>query len=252
MVTLGSTSRNAWRVSADRVDLTRAPRPRRAVEVPAAPQRVAFDLAFAALIVIDMQNDFCHADGWSAGRGRDVAVARRPIAPLAALAPRLRAAGVPIVWVNWGNRPDRANLAPTTLHGFKPTGAETGLGDPLPNGRGHVLQKDSWSAAVVDELAPEAGDIGVDKYRLSGFWDTALDSILRNLDVRTLLFAGVNADQCVACTLHDAAFLGYDCLLLEDAVATSSPDFCLQATLYNVRRCFGFTMTTTDLLAALA
>ena len=73
-----------------------------------------------------------------------------------------------------------------------------------------------------------------------GFQDTELDSILRNLAVTTLLFAGVNADQCVLCTLQDANFRGYDCLLLEDCAATTSPDYCMAATLYNVQQCFGF------------
>ena len=87
---------------------------------------------------------------------------------------------------------------------------------------------------------PDPADVHVAKYRMSGFPDTPLDSILRNLRVTTLLFAGVNLDQCVLCTLQDANFLGYDCLLLEDCAATTSPDFCTAATLYNVRQCFGF------------
>ena len=78
------------------------------------------------------------------------------------------------------------------------------------------------------------------KHRMSGFWDTPLDSILRNLDVKTLLFSGVNADQCVLHTLADASFLGYDTILLEDCAATTSPEFCLQAALYNIKQIFGF------------
>ena len=72
------------------------------------------------------------------------------------------------------------------------------------------MTEGSWSAAIVDELTPEPSDILVDKYRMSGFWDTPLDSILRNLGVATVFFAGVNADQCVLATLMDANFLGYD------------------------------------------
>jgi nicotinamidase-related amidase len=86
---------------------------------------------------------------------------------------------------------------------------------------------------------------------MSGFWDTPLDSILRNLGVTTLLFGGVNADQCVLCTLQDANFLGYDCIYLDDCSATTSPDFCLQATRYNVKQIFGFVARSTDLLAGL-
>jgi nicotinamidase-related amidase len=84
---------------------------------------------------------------------------------------------------------------------------------------------------------------------MSGFHDTCLDSVLRNLDIKTVLFAGVNADQCVLATLMDANFAGYDCILLEDCTSTTSPAFCWEATLYNVRQCFGFTALSKDLLA---
>ena len=114
-----------------------------------------------------------------------------------------------------------------------------------------MLEQDSWSAAVVDELPIAPADIRVSKYRMSGFWDTPLDSILRNLGVATLLFAGVNVDQCVLCTLQDANFLGYDCLLVEDCAATTSPSFCREATLYNVNQCFGFVTTSASVLTAL-
>jgi quercetin dioxygenase-like cupin family protein len=95
----------------------------------------------------------------------------------------------------------------------------------------------------VDGLEPAPSDLFVDKYRMSGFFDTELDSILRNLEVTTVLFAGVNVDQCVLATLSDAAGLGYDVILLEDCSATTSPPYCRDATLYNVRQCFGFTTT---------
>jgi nicotinamidase-related amidase len=251
LVPLGATPRNQWRVNATTASLVRPPLAPRPVAVDAMPQRVEFDLARTAIVVVDMQNDFCHPDGWLASIGADVAPARTPIAPLAALLPALRAAGVPVVWLNWGNRPDRLNLSPSLLHVYKPTGSGTGLGDALPNGA-PVLEAGSWAAAVVDELPAAPGDIQVDKYRMSGFWDTPLDAILRNHGISTLLFAGVNADQCVLCTLQDANFLGYDCLLLEDCSATTSPDFCMQATLYNVRQCFGFTLASGALREAIA
>jgi nicotinamidase-related amidase len=232
--------------------MTRPARPVRALALEAAPQRVVLDANKAALIVVDMQNDFCTPGGWLASIGVDVAAARRPIAPLRALLPALRGASIPIVWLNWGNRADRLNLSPCLLHVYNPDGRSIGLGDALASNGARVLERGSWGAAVVDELAIEAGDIRVDKYRMSGFWDTELDSILRNLGVTTLLFAGVNADQCVLATLMDANFLGYDTLLVEDCTATTSPEYCWQATLYNVRQCFGFTVTSGALLRALA
>ncbi len=246
---IGPTSDNRWRVSETEVDVTRARPEPRPTAFPAEPKDLTIDLAATAMVVVDMQNDFCHPRGRAGQLTGDVATARRPIEPLRALLPALRAAAVPIVWVNWGNRPDRLNLSPAPLATFKRSGI--GIGEPLPEGGHAALQKDSWDAAVVDELAPEPGDVLVDKYRLSGFWDTPLDSILRNLGATTLLFAGVNLDQCVLHTLADANFLGYDCVLLDDCAATSSPDYCREATLYNIKRCFGFVAESPALLAAL-
>ncbi len=242
--------RNAWRVGERGVDAVRALRPARPLELAAAPKPIVIDAARTAMVVIDMQNDFCTPGGWLSSIGVDVGAARTPIEPLRALLPALRAAGVPVIWVNWGNRPDRANLSPALLHVYNGSGRGVGLGDPLPASAdgdpraagSPVLQKDSWAAAVVDALPADPRDLHVDKYRMSGFWDTPLDSILRGLDVRTVLFGGVNADQCVLATLMDANFLGYDTLMVEDCSATTSPEFCWQATLYNVRQCFGFTV----------
>jgi nicotinamidase-related amidase len=249
---LGSSAASRWLVSAGLVDTTRPLRVPRPLRLAAEPQDVIVDAARSALVVIDMQNDFCAPGGWLDHIGVDVQPARAPIAPLQALLPALRGAGVPVVWVNWGNRPDRLNLSPALLHVYKPSGQGVGLGDPLPSSGAPVLERGSWAAAVVDELAPPPGDVRVDKYRMSGFWDTELDSILRTLGVTTLFFAGVNADQCVLATLMDANFLGYDCLLLCDCVGTTSPEFCMQATLYNVKQCFGFVTESASVVAALA
>jgi nicotinamidase-related amidase len=248
---LGSAPANRWRAGAKSVSTIReAPKPR-PLAFAAQPQALTVDAARSAMIVIDMQNDFCHPDGWLAHIGVDVNPARKPIRPLAKLLPALRKAGMPVIWVNWGNRPDLLNLSPSLLHVYKPTGKGVGLGDRLPKNKARVLQKDSWAAAVVDELKIDKRDIRVDKYRMSGFWDTPLDSILRNMKIDTLFFGGVNADQCVLCTLQDANFLGYDCVMVEDCSATTSPSFCWDATLHNVRQCFGFTTGTASLLKGL-
>lgn len=252
LIPLGSTPRNQWRVSETEVDLRRAASAEHAVVVETSPQRLTLDLAKTAIIIVDMQNDFCHPQGWLAHIGVDVTPARAPIGPLAALLPQLRASDVPVIWLNWGNRPDRLNLPPKLLHVYKPSGTGTGLGDPLPGSGAPVLERDSWAAAIVDELAAVPGDIHVAKYRMSGFWDTELDGILRNLGVTTLLFAGVNVDQCVLGTLLDASCLGYDCILLEDCSGTTSPDYCFAATVYNVKQCFGFVAQSTALLSGMA
>lgn len=255
---LGSHPAGSWQVSASHADLTRpaiVPRPQRIRSWAPDGQlgkTLTLDLARTAVIVIDMQNDFCHPQGWLASIGVDVAAAREPIAPLQKFLPACRAQQVPVIWLNWGNRPDRANLSPALLHVYNSDGQSNGLGAELPSAPAsaslsrNVLEKNSWGAAVVDELSPQQQDLQFDKFRMSGFWDTALDATLRQMGITTLLFGGVNADQCVLATLMDANFLGYDTILLEDASATTSPPYCWQATLYNVRQCFGFTTFTTE------
>ena len=237
---LGISSNTHWLATPGEVDLAPPQPPQRRVRLRAEPQQLVLDLQRTAIVVIDMQNDFCAPGGWVEHIGGDPMPDRAPIEPLRALLPALRAAAVPVVWVNWGNRPDLANMPPNQIHLYKPTGQGVGLGDPLPGSGARVLEKGSWAAAVVDELKPVPGDIEVDKHRISGFWDTPLDSILRNLGIRTLLFAGVNTDQCVLHSLTDANFLGYGCVLLSDCCATTSPAFCTEATIWNVKKCFGF------------
>lgn len=248
---LGTYKQTAWHASPNAVSMLTNPKPIKPLEIPCLPQNVILDINKTAIIIIDMQNDFCTKGGWVDHIGGNFTLDRQPIAPLQALLPSLRQIDVPIIWVNWGNRADLANSPPNQHHLYKPFGQGIGLGEALPNNSSHVLQKDSWSAAIVDELLPAPTDILVDKYRISGFWDTELDSILRNLDIRTLLFAGVNTDQCVLHTLTDANFLGYGCILLEDCCATSSPDFCTEATIWNVKKCFGFVCNSTDILTAI-
>jgi len=195
------------------------------VTITCAPQNVTVDLRRTTIIVIDMQNDFCAQGGWADHLGVEHTPDRAPIAPLQRLLPVLRKAGVPVIRVNWGNRPDVANMPPNQIRLCKPQGTGIGLGD-APSGSGaHVLEKDSWAAAVVDELKQEPEDIKDDKYRISGFADKPLDSVLRNLGTKSILFAGVNTDQCVLHSLTDANFLGYGCIIVEDCCAATSPGF---------------------------
>ncbi|MNC12923.1 Peroxyureidoacrylate/ureidoacrylate amidohydrolase RutB [compost metagenome] len=241
-------SRNYWQVSGERADLRRPRRPARPVAVASKPQEIVLDLEDTAIIVVDMQNDFCMPGGWLDSIGVDTAPLLGPVAPLNTLLPALRQAEVPVIWLNWGNREDRLNLPPSLLHVYDPDGQSNGIGAPLPGNGSRVLEKGSWGAALVEDLSSEPGDIRIDKYRMSGFWDTPLDSILRNLNIRTVLFAGVNLDQCVMHTLQDAACLGYAVVLLEDCSATSSPGYCTEATLYNIKQCYGFVADSASLL----
>ncbi|MFZ5528427.1 MAG: cysteine hydrolase family protein [Pseudomonadota bacterium] len=251
MKPMGSHPANRWQVSPAKVDLSRAEqRPVRAVDVDAQPQALTIDANRSALVVVDMQNDFCSKGGYLDYRGIDITPDRAPIAPIAKLVPILRSQGVPIVWLNWGVRPDLLNIHPSLLHAHTHDGSGAGLGERIPGGA-EILRQGSWGARIVDELDPGEQDIRVTKHRFSGFWDTELDSILRNMGVHTLFFAGVNADQCVMTTLEDASFLGYDVIMLRDCVGTTSPDYCMQATEYNVKLLFGFMANSGALIQGL-
>jgi len=249
--TLGLARGIHWRVDGEHVDMSVPLPPPQPLSIDAAPQSITIDLLRTALIVVDMQNDFCAKGGWVDHLGVDYTPDRAPIEPLRRLVPRLRQAGSHIIWLNWGNRADLGNMPPNQIHLYKPKGVGIGLGEPLPGSGARVLEKDSWAAELVDELVPEPADYRVDKYRISGFWDTPLDGILKNLGIRSVLFAGVNTDQCVFCTLTDANFLGYGCVLVSDCCATTSPSFCTEATIFNVKKCFGFVSDSGAILRAL-
>ncbi|TBL70754.1 cysteine hydrolase family protein [Paenibacillus thalictri] len=250
MYKLGHRS-NYWTVSKEAADLCRAYPGAKPVELKAAPQRIKLDLSRTAIVVVDMQNDFCSKGGWVDYIGGDYEVLQSPVDPLNRLLPALRDAGVPVVWLNWGNREDRLNISPSVLHVYNGDGEGVGIGEPLPDNGSRVLEKGSWGADIIKGLAVDPQDIRVDKYRMSGFWDTPLDSILRNLRVETVLFAGVNLDQCVMATLQDAVNCGYDSVLLADCCATNSPPYCAEAAIYNIKQCYGFVADSVGLLAGM-
>lgn len=242
-----------WTAKDGVTSLIRPARPSRPSRLPAAPQPVELDLARTALVIVDMQNDFCHPEGWfPAVRGVDPTPLLAPVDAISRLIAASRAASVPILWLNWGVREDAANLPPHVLDKATSCGALPGYGDPSPTGHGPILAEGSWGAATIEALDQQPEDLVVHKHRLSGFKDSTLDSVLRRAGITTLLFTGINIDRCVFATLTDASFEGYDTILVEDATATPSPDYVREAVLYLTRLLYGFTTKTQDIEACLA
>ena len=256
----GPAAHNAWSLDAAGLSLVRKPVAPRPLRFDAMPQLIEIDLSRSAVVVVDMQNDFCHTQGWMGQKGIDVQPMQRPIPVIARLLPAWRNAGGAVVWLNWGVRPDRLNLSPT-IHFKSKRGAMcathgtadgVGYAEHSPEDRGRSLVAGEWGAQVVDELNVVNTDITVFKHRLSGFWDNEFDSILRQQGITTLLFAGVNTDRCVFSTLQDAGFLGYDCVLLADACSTPSPAYVTQAIHFIVQQLHGFVATAEALQVSLA
>ena len=161
-----------------------------------------------ALVVIDAQNDFLHAEGWYATQGIDIAHMQRCIAPLQALLAAARRKGIPVVW---------------TRHGIR--GAEDG--GPFMQLRPFLaeggLRRDTWGWEVLAALAPEADDWYVAKTRLSAFYGTDLEVILRGLHAETVLMTGVLTNQCVAATSKDAMFRDFKPIVIEECTGTTLP-----------------------------
>ena len=242
-----------WSLAPDgAADLTRprpAPRP---VRIAARPDPVIVDMARAALLVIDMQNDFIAAEGWfEAMRGIDCAGLRAVIPQVNALAGAFRRAGARVVHVNTGVRADLANLPANALGRSNDLGRRPGFGAARDDARGPVMLAGHWGAESHPGIERAPGDLTVLKHRYSGFRDNELDQLLRRLDVTTLFLSGVNLDRCVFATLTDGAFQGFDPILVTDACATPSPAATRTAILDLVELLYGFTATTEAVLSAI-
>ena len=250
--TYGPSELHHWTVQADHVSFVRPQVRAKSVRLDAQPQCIEIDVVRTVLIVVDMQNDFCHPKGWFGQKGLSLRALQHPVAPLNALLGPWREAGGKVLWLNWGVRTDRRNLSPNIQFKAKKTPDGVGYAEHSPEDHGPSLVPGTWGAAVIDALLVLPQDMVVFKHRLSGFWDTELDSVLRLQGATTLLFAGVNTDRCVFSTLQDATFLGYDCVLLEDVCSTVSPSYVSRAILYVVQQMHGFVSNTTTLLEGLA
>ena len=251
----GASAATAWTASRDLLSLVRPPLPPRPVRLPTHTDVIELDVHRSALVVVDMQNDFCHPEGWFGQKGVSMRATRKPIPVLAELLPAWRHAGGRVVWLNWGVRADTANLSPVVQFKAMRPDAEgrpgVGYAQASPLDHGPSVVPGSWGAQVVEELPVAAGDVTVFKHRLSGFWDNELDSLLRQQGITTLLFGGVNTDRCVFASLQDAGFLGYDCVLLKDACGTPSPAYVTRAIHFLVDKLHGFVGTAEALIPAL-
>ena len=229
----------------------------RQTTIEAAPEPIIIDTARTAVIVVDMQNDFCSQGGMFDRAGVDISAVRKAVGPACKVLSAARRAGIKIVYLKMGYRPDLSDLgdndSPNRVRHLR-----FGVGQEClaPDGRrGRFLIRDTWNTEVIKELRPEPGDMVLYKHRFSGFYQTELDDILHRLGIKYLIFTGCTTSICVDSTIRDAMFRDYHCVLLADCtgepiggdLARSNHD----ASLLTIQTLFGWVSSSERLVSAI-
>lgn len=200
------------------------------------------DLENTALIIVDMQNDFIHENGFVRKYTQGIGVPeasldllKKPVPNIKKLSEFFRQNRKHVIYIYTAWEPDYSDVA-IPLKKMADTAKEKG-----------ALVIGSWGAEIIEELTPLAADHMVLKKAYGGFFQTSLDRMLRNLAVKTLLMTGVATNYCVETTTREAVGYGYDVILVSDGSATFDPAGH-QATLNVISAGFGEVMTTAEVL----
>jgi len=207
------------------------------------------DTATTALVVIDMQRDFCSPHGYAARAGLDVARLSQPVHQIRQLLAAARASGMLVIHTREGHLPDLSDCPPEKLRRSVQAGAPIGSTGPL----GRLLIRGEPGHDFIDELQPLPGEVVIDKPGYGAFHLTDLERVLRDHHTRQLILCGVTTEVCVHSTLREAVDRGYACITVADATAASDPALHAPAlAMIGVEGgIFGSVATTDQLLAAL-
>ncbi len=189
-------------------------------QIAAEPQPISVDLARTALIIIDMQRDFLEPGGFGETLGNDVSRLQAAVGPCKAVLDAARATGMLVIHTREGHRPDLSDAPPAKVERGAPSKR---IGDAGPMGR--ILVRGEPGHDIVAALYPAAGEPVIDKPGKGAFYQTDLESMLKNRGIETLLVCGVTTEVCVNTTVREANDRGYRCVVVADACASYFPEF---------------------------
>jgi ureidoacrylate peracid hydrolase len=234
-----------------------APTGGRSVTLAAKPAPISIDLAKTVVMVVDMQNDFGSKGGMFDRAGLDISIIQRAVPPTAKVLAAARSAGIRIVYLKMGFRPDLSDMgAPDSPNYVSHQAIGVGTAVRAPNGaESRILVQDTWNTEIVDDLRPQPSDIVLYKHRYSEFFETDLDDRLKWLGTRSIIFTGCTTSVCVESTLRDAMFHDYSPVLLADCsgevVGYKLPRSNHEASLLLIEDRFGWVSTSEEFVKAL-